>query len=220
MAIVDEAILDRGHRSTQDQVVEDSPLALYVSATGKAAEIYHTAANLIVAKGFNATSMNDIAAAVDLTKAGLYHYIRGKNDLLYSIMQFAMDMVDKQVVEPASQIHDAEERLRFVLARHAGMTEYVKAITILTDEVAALDDRERQVVMRRKRQYFEFVRGTLQQLQDEGKLRDLDVSVATLNLFSTVLGLARWFRPSGKLDAEQVAEETAKLLLGGLLKSP
>ncbi len=189
-----------------------------VDITGKAAEIYRTAAALIVAKGFNATSMNDIAAAVDLTKAGLYHYIRGKQDLLFSIMQFAMDMVDSSVLEPASQIADAETRLRFILTRHAGMTDHVKAITILADEVAALSERDQEAIITRKRRYFNFVRDTVQTLSDEGKLRDLDVSVATLNLFGMVLGLARWYRPDGKLNAEQVAEQTARLLLEGLLK--
>ncbi len=195
-----------------------STVQLPFEMTGKAAEIYRTAASLIVAKGFNATSMNDIAAAVDLTKAGLYHYIRGKQDLLFSIMQFAMDMVDSMVLEPASQIADAEERLRFILSRHAGMTEHVTSLTVLADEVAALNVRDRELIIARKRRYFDFVRGTLQTLSDEGKLRDLDVSVATLNLFAMVLGLARWYRPNGKLSAEEVADQTARLLLEGLLR--
>jgi AcrR family transcriptional regulator len=185
---------------------------------GRAAEIYRAAAAIIVKKGFDATSMNDIASAVDLTKAGLYHYIRGKKDLLFSIMQFAMDIVDQQVLEPAADISDPEERLRFVLARHAGMTDYVKEITILTEEVAALDDEHREIILSRKRRYYEFVRNTLQQLKDAGKLRELDVSVAALNLFGTVLGIARWYLPDGRLSAQQVANETAKLLLHGLLK--
>jgi AcrR family transcriptional regulator len=197
-----------------DTIVVQLPL----DVTSKTAEIYRTAASLIVTKGFNATSMNDIAAAVGLTKAGLYHYIRGKQDLLFSIMQFAMDVVDCQVLEPASQIVDAEQRLRFILTRHAGMTDQVKAITILAEEVAALNERDRETIIARKRQYFDCVRNTLQELSAEGKLRDLDVSVATLNLFAMVLGLARWYRPDGKLSAEAIAEQTAKLLLEGLLR--
>ena len=198
---------------------DTSTVQLPINANGKAAEIYRTAASLIVAKGFNATSMNEIATAVGLTKAGLYHYIRGKQDLLFSIMQYAMDMVDSQVLEPASQIADAEQRLRFILIRHAGMTDHVKAITILAEEVAALNEQDRQSIVNRKRRYIDCVRSTLQELSDEGKLRDLDVSVATLNLFAMVLGLARWYRPNGKLSAMAVAEQTASLLLGGLLKS-
>ena len=50
--------------------------------------------------------------AVGLTKAGMYHYIRGKEHLLFQIMTFAMDMVDQNVIGPAQEIADPEERLR------------------------------------------------------------------------------------------------------------
>lgn len=197
--------------------LEQEPLGSFPD--GRTAEIYRAAAAVIVRKGFEATSMNDIAAAVDLTKAGLYHYIPGKRQLLFTLMQFAMDMVDHIIVAPAQEIEDAEQRLRFILARHAGMTNYVREITILAEEMASLDDADRQVIVARKRRYFVFVRSTLEDLQRDGKLRDVDISVATLNMFATVLGIARWYRPDGKLSAEQVADETAKLLLGGLLRT-
>ncbi len=190
-----------------------------IESFDRLAQIYRTAAAIIVQKGFDATSMNEIASALDLTKAGLYHYIRGKEDLLFSIMQFAMDIVDEKVLTPARKIQDPEERLRFTLARHAGMTKYVKEITILAEEVAALSDEHRDFILERKRNYFEFVRATLVELNEQGKLRDLDPTIAALNIFGMVLGIARWYRPDGKLGPEKVAEQTSRLLLGGLLKS-
>ena len=61
----------------------------------------------------------DIADAVGLTKAGIYHYIRGKENLLFAIMSYAMDMVDQDVMAPARKVTDAEERLRTIVERHA-----------------------------------------------------------------------------------------------------
>lgn len=182
------------------------------------ARIYRAAAELIVEKGLDATSMNDIARAVDLTKPGLYHYITGKKDLLFSIMQFAMDTVESVIVAPAAAIPDAEERLRFILERHAGMTDYVREITILTEELPALAPDDREHIIARKRRYRDFLRDTLYELKYEGKLRDLDVDIATMNVFATVLGIARWFTPNGRLNAAQVARETSRFILGGLLK--
>lgn len=189
-----------------------------IESVDRLARIYRTAAGIIVRKGFDATSMNDIASAVELTKAGLYHYVRGKRDLLFAIMQFAMDIVDQRVLEPAQSIRDPEERLRFILARHAGMTKYVKEITILAEETAALTEQHRQVIVQRKRRYFDFVRQTLQELKDEGKLRSYDVTVATLNILATVLGISRWYNPDGPLSSEDIARETASLLLDGLMR--
>src|SRR6202040_2688330 len=64
----------------------------------RAGHIYRVAAEIMCQKGFEATSMNDIADVVGLTKAGIYHYIRGKEDLLFQIMGFGMDMVYEDVI--------------------------------------------------------------------------------------------------------------------------
>jgi len=69
----------------------------------RADHIYRVAAEVMCRKGYEATSMNDIADAVGLTKAGIYHYIRGKEQLLFEIMNFAMDMVDEDVMAPARE---------------------------------------------------------------------------------------------------------------------
>ena len=81
--------------------------------------IYRVAAEIMCRKGYEATSMNDIAEAVGLTKAGLYHYIRGKEDLLFEIMSFGMDMVDEDVIAPAREIADAQLRLETIVGRHS-----------------------------------------------------------------------------------------------------
>ena len=59
------------------------------------AEIYRTAAQIILRKGYDATSINDIANAVGMTKAGLYHYINGKKELLFDIMPSLLQRVSK-----------------------------------------------------------------------------------------------------------------------------
>src|SRR6516162_8972292 len=123
-------------------------------------------------KGYEATSMNDIAEAAGLTKAGIYHYIRGKEDLLFEIMNYAMDSVDQGIIAHASPVEDAEARLREIIERHCrSVLEGVGALTIVLEEVTALTPAHRRAITARKREYFEFIRTALQALADEGKLR-------------------------------------------------
>ncbi|MEM8995810.1 MAG: helix-turn-helix domain-containing protein, partial [Acidobacteriota bacterium] len=82
-----------------------------VSDDYRAVDIYRKAASIIYEKGFNATSMGDIADAVDLTKGGLYYYIKGKKALLFAIMNFAMDLLESEVLSPARQAADPHRRL-------------------------------------------------------------------------------------------------------------
>src|SRR4029078_12302395 len=83
------------------------------------AEIYRTAGQIILRKGYDATSINDIANALGMTKAGLYYYINGKKELLFDIINFGLDELDEEVATPAGAIADPSARLRFIIGSHA-----------------------------------------------------------------------------------------------------
>ncbi len=183
------------------------------------AEIYRTAAQIILSKGYDATSVNDIANALGMTKAGLYHYISGKKELLFDIMNFGMDELHGEVVIPALAIPDVGARLRSMIINHALLvTRGQGAVTIIVDEMTALTPAQNRKVTQRKRAYVDFLRDTLNQLKAEGKLHDVDTTAAAFSLLGMILWLSRWFRQDGTLTAEQVAEEIVKIAFHGLLR--
>jgi AcrR family transcriptional regulator len=170
-------------------------------------------------KGYEATSMNDIADAVGLTKAGLYHYIRGKEDLLFQIMSYGMDMVDQDVIAPAKLVQDAAERLQTIISRHSKrILEVGGAVSILLDEMYALTPAHRRAIKARKRAYFELIRQTLEKLSAESKLRDVSPTVATFCIFGMLSWLSRWYRKEGKLSSEQVLTDVLEAALNSVLK--
>src|SRR5215831_18171130 len=82
-------------------------------------EICRVAARMICQKGYDGTSMSEIASAVGITKAGIYHHIKGKRELLFAIMSYGMDSLQREVILPASAIDDPETRLRTIVTNHA-----------------------------------------------------------------------------------------------------
>jgi AcrR family transcriptional regulator len=171
----------------------------------RASHVYRIAAEIMCQKGYAGTSMNDIAEAAGLTKAGIYHYIRGKEELLFEIMSYAMDNLDQRVVAPAQEIADAEQRLRKIVEGHTtSLLEGVGAITIVLEETPALTAAHRRLIKGRKRGYFEFIRQTLEQLESEGKLRSVNPTIAAFSLLGMILWISRWYSRQGKLSAEQV----------------
>ena len=188
-------------------------------------EIYRVAARIICEKGYDATSMNDIAEAVGITKAGIYHHIPGKKDLLFSIMNFGMDSLDEQVIIPAREVEDAEQRLHTIITNHVQLItsrstpQGNNPVTIIVDEVAGLTAAHRRKIDQRKRAYVDLVRETLEELKAEGKLCEVDVTTASFSLLGMILWLSRWYNPGGRLGPEQIAEEITKIALGGLLRS-
>jgi hypothetical protein len=89
---------------------------------------------------------------------------------------------------------------------------------VLNDEMAGLTPTHRRKVQQRKRAYLDLLRDTLRQLKDEGKLKDVDATVAAFSLFGMLLWLSRWYKPDGRLTGEEVANEIEKIALGGLLR--
>ena len=187
-------------------------------------EIYRVAARIICEKGFDATSMSDIAEAVGITKAGIYHHIPGKKDLLFRIMNFGMDSLDEQVIAPSREVRDAEQRLRTIISNHVQLItsrstpQGFNAVTIVVEEVGGLTPTHRRKIDQRKRAYVDLVRETLEELREEGKLLEVDVTTAAFSLLGMILWLSRWYNPGGRLGPEEIAEEITKIALGGLLR--
>lgn len=182
-------------------------------------EIVKTAALVIHRQGYDATSMNDIADAVKLTKAGLYYYTRGKQDLLYMIVKWAMDLVESEILQPCGKIEDPEERLRAIVRNHLEtMLVDGGVVSILTVEVDKLAADHRAEIKERHRIYLHLVRDTLRELKERGRLRPADPMIGALNLFATILGIARWYHPGGHLTQDVVIDEITSYVLGALLK--
>jgi AcrR family transcriptional regulator len=191
------------------------------SGRGKrASNVYRVAAEIMCHKGYEATSMNDIAEAAGLTKAGIYHYIRGKEDLLFGIMTYAMDNVEQGIIAPALEVADAEERLHTILECHTrSVIEGTGAVTIVLEEMTALTPAHRRVITSRKRAYFEFIRRTLQQLAEEGKLRNVNPTTAAFSLLGMILWISRWYRRDGKIAPPEALKDYLEIAMNGVLKT-
>lgn len=190
-----------------------------VSDDYRAVEIYREAANIIFEKGFDATSMGDIAEAVDLTKGGLYYYIKGKKALLYAIMDFAMNRLESEVLEPARKEEDPEERLTILLSGHAELViEDASAMTILVYEEEGLDESHRPKIRQRKRTYADFLRDTITAvLEKHGRSSKIDAAMAASSVLGTVHWIVRWYQPSGRLSSDEVVNHVTELILHGLV---
>lgn len=181
-------------------------------------EVFRTAAQLMVEKGYGATSINDIAQAVGMTKAGLYHHIRSKQDLLFQILQHAMDGLDRVVIKPAKRLSDPEVRLRETIRLHVrGLFEHGLEFALLFPERRHLEPAQQKVVLRRIENYLKLLRGAMKELDAEGKLRDLDINIVSRHILQTIAGIARWYTRDA-VPVDLLVEQTVKFNLAAILK--
>ena len=122
-------------------------------------EILRTAARLFQQQGYDGTSMNDVAAALKLSKGGLYHHFQSKDEILFDLMSHAMDITEQRVIAPAKTIADPEERLRTVIRCHIGvvMSERDREITVMLHENHPLSPALRKRINARKKDYVHFL---------------------------------------------------------------
>src|SRR3954470_15530261 len=93
-------------------------LAAAAEPDSRRAEICRAAARIFRDRGFDATAMSDIARALRMTKAGLYHYFPSKEAMLFEIMTFGLERMDEEVIVPALAVTDPDTRLRHMIVQH------------------------------------------------------------------------------------------------------
>ena len=184
--------------------------------------VLETAARLICAKGYEATSVQDIADACKLTKAGLYYYIRSKEDLLREIQSYGMDIFEERVLLPVQAIADPLERLKVCMERniHLVTEEWSKEVTIILHEHETLTGAARQQINARKKRYVDFLETAFAEAAREGRIRPVEPTVAAFSFLGMILWIYKWYRPGGRISADRLAAEMQDLFFGGLETSP
>jgi AcrR family transcriptional regulator len=183
--------------------------------------ILETAARLICERGYEGTSIQDIAAACQLTKAGLYHHIRSKEHLLLEIMNYGMDIFEDQVLTPVLPILDPLERLTTCMERNILLVaeERSKEVTIILHEHNTLTGEARAHIDARKKRYVRLLEASFAEAMREGRIRPVNPKVAAFSFLGMVLWTYKWFRNGGSISKDDLAREMIALFFGGLAQS-
>jgi AcrR family transcriptional regulator len=185
-------------------------------------QILEVAARVFCERGYEATSMGDVAAAVGMTKAGIYHHIAGKEDLLAAIMNYGMDLFEEKVLRKTERIADPLERLTATLEGHLLLVlrDRPKEVTVILHEGGALPAAARRALDARKKRYIRFLEKTLRELVMRKVARRVDATVAAFAILGMVNWTYQWYRPGGRLTEERLAKQMTQLFLHGLLEAP
>lgn len=181
--------------------------------------ILETAARLICERGYEGTSMQEIAAACRMTKAGLYHHIQSKEQLLFAIMNYGMDVFEERVLSKARAIPDPVERLRACMRLNINMVTHgwSKEVTIILHEHATLTGEAREFIDQRKKGYVRFLETSFDEAIKQGRIRAVHPTVAAFSFLGMVLWIYKWYQPDGRLTEAEIADGMVDLLFTGLV---
>jgi len=183
-------------------------------------EILRTAARLFQQRGYDATSMNDVAASLKLSKGGLYHHFQSKDEILFEIMNHAMDITEERVLGPVRGIAKAEDRLRALIRLHIEvvLSPRDREITVMLHENHPLPPALRRRINGRKKEYIHFLENLIAEIQGSRRAAPrVSPRAAAFALLGMINWIYQWYKPEGELQVQNLVPQFTDLLFGGLL---
>lgn len=182
--------------------------------------ILESAKRLFCSKGYDATSMEDIAKQCNLRKASLYHHFSGKTALAFEIVQKALDPIRSGLRETTER-RDIDSKTKLRLAIKCLLVSHDSdpdGISVYLREDRAIGEPYRKEYFASRREIEDLVERVLIEGIESGDLRQVDVSVAAKALLGMTNWTVTWYRIGGRLSIDQIAAQFADLLWVGLGK--
>lgn len=182
-------------------------------------DILEAAAQVFRQKGFHGASMNDIADAVSLQKASLYHHVTSKQEILLEILARALQLLLDRISPIAVQELPADEKLRRMIHEYMQiLAENGDLATVLLFEHRALERRQRARHVPTRDKFELLWRDVLAEGVAGGVFKCGDIPLAVRALLGLMNWTITWYHPDGAKTIEQIADDYSDLLLNGLLK--
>jgi AcrR family transcriptional regulator len=181
--------------------------------------ILRTSARIFAEKSYHSTSMRDISRATGVSLAGLYHYCKSKEELLFLIQDHCFGRVLERFEERINGVSDPVQKLRVFIDNHlsffaANMAE----MKVLSHEAESLAGDWHKHISTKKERYAKLARKILRQIQEQQPATDrVDPTVATYALFGMMNWIYNWYDPSGKIKVSHLVDNVTRLFMNGFI---
>jgi AcrR family transcriptional regulator len=181
--------------------------------------ILRTAADLFRERGYRATTLDDIAARLGMSKASLYTYFRAKEEMLAAISRETIEGFTRELgvvlrsnLSPEDKLRRAvREHVRFVIANRS-------FLTVFFGEEANLPRRQARALAAQKDRYDKGVEAIVAEGIRRGVFRDLEPRLVVFGLLGMLNWVHKWYNPGGRWGAEEISGAFLALVEGGLLR--
>ena len=183
--------------------------------------IVAVAAELFARNGFGATSLDDIAEVLGVTKPALYYHVKNKEEILRLICLLILSIAE----EPLQRIVESDlppaEKLQRAIEHHIAIAaNRSPALTVFYREQQHLTGPFAKEIILRQKDYEHYFEQILEEGQATGAFRTVDSKIITFGLLGMCHWLSMWYKPSGRYTPQQIAEIFADTVEHGLIPSP
>jgi AcrR family transcriptional regulator len=187
------------------------------AAKNRKTEIIDGAMKLFAQYGYHSTSLNDVASKIGVTKATLYYYFRSKEEIMRAILERSMDRMDKAMDLDKSSMSPKDKLRQFIQYHIIYGSDGAELAKITFDQVNAFPKRMRAALTNKEKKVDALLQNILQQGIADGSIAIDDVKIASYAILGVCNWTYHWYKPEGRLTAEQIAQKCIDLLENGYL---
>ena len=173
------------------------------------------AARVFADKGFHATTMRDLARATGMSLAGMYYYVRSKDDLLCTIQERCFRQVLAEAQAALAEAAGPADRIaRFIHHHVRFFASHMGEMKVLSHEAKSLSGARLEKINRLKQRYVDLLAHVIGELEADGVTRP-DPRIAAYALFGMMNWIYTWYNPKGPVSPATLADHFAHLFLTG-----
>ncbi|MGC6331407.1 TetR/AcrR family transcriptional regulator [Rhizorhabdus sp. FW153] len=187
----------------------------------KRSAVLRAAVRMFNEKGFFATSLDDVAASLGVSKRTIYHYLSSKDQVLLECLTIGLEQLLEAAAQARAEPGTGRDRLAKFLRRYSeiNMNDFGRCVIRTGEEALSAESLPRYRAM--KRDIDRELRGLIAQAVEDGSIAPVDVKIAAFTVAGAINWPARWYKPDGTESPERLAAEIVELLLKGLdLRGP
>ena len=182
-------------------------------------DILEAAAQVFRQKGFHGASMSDIADAVKLQKASLYHHVSSKQEILLALLDRALDMLAELIGDIAAQDIPSDQKLRKMIRAYlTALSDNADLTAVLLFEHRSLDKKTHIRHVPQRDKFEELWRNVIEEGVKEKIFDCKNAPMAVRALMGVMNWTLTWYHPNGDKSMEEIADDYADLFFNGLLK--
>jgi AcrR family transcriptional regulator len=179
--------------------------------------ILESAAEVFSQKGYNGASMSDIAEAVGLQKATLYHHFGSKQEILAELLDRAMSIVTRNMALVLLMDRPPDEKIKIAMQTYLQvLCEQPDLSSVLLFEYRSLEKEFYKRHIRNRDMFEKMWRDLIKEGIDSGQLQSESVSMTVWALLGVMNWTITWYRPDGNLSTEEISDLFTNLFLDGL----
>ena len=181
-------------------------------------QILAVSARVFARDGYEKASIRRIASELEMSIAGMYHYVTGKEELLFLIQYRTFSSLLENLERKAALQDSPREKLRTIIENHLEhFLSRMDQLVVCTHEMNTLEGDYYEEVLEKRRGYFLATQNILKEIEASAPGTGIDPNLATLFLFGMLNWIYKWFDPSRNASLQVLADQLEKLFLNGYL---